>query len=110
MDNSERRQHPRKAFNDYALLQIGTEKGDIFERAYIADISLGGICFTNLKELRGFEPLKGRIEPNNHVLAFFHENQITVFGTVSRFDPSSGQLALTIKRATDEDLWEQICL
>lgn len=91
------------------LLQIGTASGDVFERAQVDNISLGGICFTNIKALKGFERSTDSVLESNQVLAYFHDNQITVFGTVARFEPHKDRLALCIKRSTDDDLWSRLC-
>jgi hypothetical protein len=107
--SSEKRQFPRKGFSDMVLLQIGTSSGDVFERAQIDNISLGGICFTNIKALKGFERFTDSVLEHNQVLAYFHNNQITVFGTVARYEPSQDRLALTVKRSTDDDLWSRLC-
>jgi len=107
--SSEKREFPRKEFNDMVLLQIGTSGGDIFERAQVDNISLGGICFTNIKALKGFEHGAGSILENNQALVYFHSNQITVFGTVMRVDPTKDRIALSVKRSTDDDLWSRLC-
>jgi hypothetical protein len=110
MDNwSEKRRHPRKRLHDQVLLQIGTARGDAFERAQVENISLKGICFTHLKALKGFESLTESVVENNQVLAYFHDNPITIFGSISRIDPPSDRLTLSIKRSTDDDLWERLC-
>lgn len=106
---TDKRQFPRKRFSDMVLLQIGTASGDVFERAQVENISMGGICFTNLRALKGFETTTESVLESNQVLAYFHNNQITVFGIVARFDPSTDQLALTIKRSTDDELWTRLC-
>ena len=107
--SSEKRGCPRKDFNDMVLLQIGTTEGDIFERAQVENISLGGICFTNIKALKGFEHNSGSVLENNQALVYFHTNQITVFGTVTRYEPSKDRMALSVKRSTDDDLWSRLC-
>ncbi|HQP30246.1 MAG TPA: hypothetical protein PLB81_02890 [Deltaproteobacteria bacterium] len=110
MDTSvEKRAFPRKGFNDMALLQIGTDTGDIFERAQVENISFGGICFTNIKALKGFEHVSGSVLENNQALVYFQANQITVFGTVTRIEPSKDRMALCVKRSTDDDLWTRLC-
>lgn len=106
---ADKRQHPRRDLDDMVLLQIGTANGDVFERAQVENISLGGICFSNLKALKGFESVMDSVLENNQALAYFHKNQITIFGTVARFEPSSDRLALCIKRSTDDDLWSRLC-
>lgn len=107
--SSEKREFPRKEFSDMVLLQIGTDTGDIFERAQVDNISLGGICFTNIKALKGFEHVSGSVLENNQALAYFHVNQITVFGTVTRIEPNTDRMALCVKRSTDDDLWSRLC-
>ena len=106
---SDKRQFPRKSLSDVVLLQIGTASGDVFERAQVENISMGGICFTNLRALKGFETVMESVLESNQVLAYFHNNQITIFGTVTRFDPTADRLALSIKRSTDEELWSRLC-
>jgi hypothetical protein len=107
--SSEKRGFPRKEFNDMVLLQIGTDGGDVFERAQVDNISLGGICFSNIKALKGFEHNSGSVLENNQALVYFHANQITVFGTVTRYEPSTDRMALSVKRSTDDDLWSRLC-
>jgi len=106
---NEKREYPRKDFRDKVLLQIGTAAGDIFERAQVDNISLGGICFSNIKALKGFEHRSGSVLENNQALVYFHDNQITVFGTVTRVDTSKDLMALSVKRSTDDDLWSRLC-
>ena len=107
--SSDKREFTRKDFTDMVLLQIGTAGGDIFERAQVDNISLGGICFTNIKALKGFEHVSGSVLENNQALVYFHANQITVFGTVTRIETSNDRMALCVKRSTDDDLWSRLC-
>ena len=109
MENEDRRTYQRKDFEDNVLLQFISPDRDQYERATIRDISYSGIRVSRTGGAEVF-PSKGKLEinENQHVLAYLKNHPITLFGTVVRIDEDGDQLAVVIRRSTDEELWEKL--
>ena len=106
----EERKCPRKPLEDKALLMILTGAIDVLERACVQDISKHGICFNNVEPIKGFTKDKDRVGPDQTVMAYFENHPLTLIGTLKRFDDASGRMALYVKRSTNEELWESLCI
>lgn len=106
---AERRKYPRKPLEEHALLMILTGESDVLERAHVRDISFGGVCFTRVEALKGFEKDQRLIATHQPVIVYFENNPLTLFGTVVRHDAAGGGLALAVRRSTNEELWEGLC-
>jgi len=106
---SERRRNPRKALDDTVLLMVLTGESDVLERASVLDISTGGVCLSKVEPVKGYAKDKLRIAPDQPVMAYFKQHPLTLYGTVSRIDNASNQLAFRVKRSNNEDLWEELC-
>jgi hypothetical protein len=106
---TERRRNPRRALDDTVLLMVLTGESDVLERASVLDISTGGVCLSKVEPVKGYAQDKIRIAPDQPIMAYFKHHPLTLFGTVSRIDNTSSQLAFKVKRSNNEDLWEELC-
>lgn len=106
----EERKHPRKPLDDKALLMILTGAVDVLERACVQDISRHGVCFKDVEPIKGYAKDRNRVVPEQTVMAYFENHPLTLIGTLKRVDDASGRMALYVKRSTNEELWESLCI
>jgi hypothetical protein len=106
---SERRKNPRKALDDNVLLMVLTGESDVLERASILDISADGVCLNKVEPVKGYAQDRVHIVPDQPVMAYFRNHPLTLYGTISRINDATGQLAFRVKRSNNEDLWESLC-
>lgn len=104
------RKYPRKPLEDKALLMILTGAVDVLERACVQDISKNGICFKDVEPIKGYAKDKDRVGEDQTVMAYFENHPLTLIGTLKRVDDASGRMALYVKRSTNEELWESLCI
>ncbi|HHO77078.1 MAG TPA: hypothetical protein ENN05_11730 [Deltaproteobacteria bacterium] len=123
--DSIKREYPRKSkkikgminihINDSTMeaLSPGIKDETIKIIAETKDISWGGFCLqmTNLPRDRGkrFTPEKAHTIVGRQIVVSFNNPHLTLWGEVIRLDSKAHEMAITITKVSDYDLWQGLC-
>jgi len=123
--DSIKREYPRKSTKIKAMISVhiddsamsalspGIKDETIKIIAETKDISWGGFCLQmqNLPKDRGkrFTPEKAHTVVGKQIVVILNNPHLTLWGEVIRVDSNAHEIAITITKVSDYDLWQELC-